>query len=105
MTKRFTVRQVAEQYEVNPNTVYGWVKDGLLGSLRLPGGDIRIRQEDIDAFEARQWDAPSLNGQIIDLSAVRRGSGSSNGPKTVSLDPIQRARATRRKLVSSPTNG
>lgn len=44
-----TVEDVMHIYAVSKNTVYGWVKDGYLEIVRLPGGRlIRIEPLSLD---------------------------------------------------------
>lgn len=43
MTECMTVRQVAERFGCSTALVYDWVRQGVIGHLRLPGGSIRIR--------------------------------------------------------------
>lgn len=38
----YTVRDVAEQYKVTPQTVYNWINDGRIQCLRLTG-TVRFR--------------------------------------------------------------
>ena len=61
MSACLTVKQVADRFGCSTPLIYQWVRSGLIGHLRLPGGSIRIRQVDIDAFEAKQWRAPDLH--------------------------------------------
>lgn len=51
-----TVAQAAEQFGVDRDTVYTWIKAGHLASLGYPGtgarsGPIRIEQAEIDRFK------------------------------------------------------
>lgn len=50
----FTVGQVAKRWGVSQRQVYQLVADGEIGHLRI-GKLIRVRREDIDAYEARSW--------------------------------------------------
>lgn len=47
-----TTLQVARRFKVTPSTVSRWAKRGLLASLRTPGGTLRFRPADVDAFLA-----------------------------------------------------
>jgi excisionase family DNA binding protein len=50
----YTIKQVAERYNVSTRTVYNWIKDGLLHAFRLGGkGDYRVRDIDLAKFEER----------------------------------------------------
>lgn len=48
-----TTRQVAEAFRVKRGSVSRWVKDGRLGAVRTPGGRLRIRRSDVEAFLAQ----------------------------------------------------
>ena len=45
-----TARQVADTLGVSPETVLRWTRRGDLGAIKLPGGAIRYRQTDLDAW-------------------------------------------------------
>ncbi len=47
-----TAREVAELLGVSAETVLRWTRRGDLPALRLPGGAIRYRQHDLDAWLA-----------------------------------------------------
>ena len=100
-----TVKQVADEFAVRVKTVYGWIDDKHLHAIKLPGGDYRVRREDIAEFEERCRDRSSKN-QPTDSSGEEQ-SGPSPGPTPtlVALGPFQRGQqsATRRK--SGETNG
>lgn len=99
------VPDVAAEYGVAPKTVYGWVRDGKMQARRLPGGDIRFRRADLDAFDERCRDrnspAPTTD------SSGEEPSGASGGPTPTpaSLDPFRRGRETARRPKSGATNG
>lgn len=44
-----TVAEVAQKYRTTPRTVQRWIREDKLRAIRLPGGDYRVRQEDLDA--------------------------------------------------------
>jgi len=59
------VKDVAELYRVTVKSVYGWVDDGILPALRLPGrdgaGSYRFRDADLAEFDRRRacnWAPP-----------------------------------------------
>ena len=54
-----TVKGVADLYGVRPQRVYGWIKDGHIRPIRLPGGPYRFRRSDLEEFETRCRDASS----------------------------------------------
>ncbi|WP_347701357.1 helix-turn-helix domain-containing protein [Nonomuraea sp. B12E4] len=44
-------REVADLFDVQPDTVIGWAQTGKLRSLRTPGGhEYRFRVSDVEAF-------------------------------------------------------
>ena len=46
-----TVRQAAEEIQVQPKTIYAWIKNQCLRAGKLPGGiEIRIRRADWEIF-------------------------------------------------------
>ena len=44
-----TVDQVSRRLAVGPDAVRRWLRGGQMPGYRLPGGDWRIRPEDVDA--------------------------------------------------------
>ena len=51
MTDRLlTAREVGERLGLHPATVLLWIREGKLPAFRLPGGAIRIREDELD-----QW--------------------------------------------------
>jgi excisionase family DNA binding protein len=48
VTGLLTARQVAELIGVSPETILRWARRGELPAIRLPGGAIRFRQDDLD---------------------------------------------------------
>lgn len=45
-----TTQDVADQYRVSTMTVRRWVKAGHLAAIRLPGGQLRFKAEDVNAI-------------------------------------------------------
>jgi excisionase family DNA binding protein len=45
-----TARQVAELLDVSPETVLRWMRRGELPAIRLPGGAIRFREDELEAW-------------------------------------------------------
>jgi excisionase family DNA binding protein len=45
-----TARAVADLFDVSPETVLRWTRRGELPAIRLPGGAIRYREGDLDAW-------------------------------------------------------
>ena len=92
-----TVKNVADLYLVTPQRVYGWIKDGHIRPIRLPGGGpYRFRQVHLDEFETRCRDASS---------GSEEPSGPSTTPKVATLDPFQRGRESAPKPRNGGTNG
>jgi excisionase family DNA binding protein len=51
MTGRLlTARELAELLGVSTETVLRWTRRGTLPAIRLPGGAIRFRQDELDAW-------------------------------------------------------
>lgn len=48
-----TVNQVAESLQVRPETVRLWLQETKLHGVKLPGGDWRIRPEDLEEMLKR----------------------------------------------------
>lgn len=46
-----TVRQAAEELQVQPNTVYRWCARGLLHPVRLGTRAVRLRRSEIERFK------------------------------------------------------
>jgi excisionase family DNA binding protein len=53
MSKCMTVPAAAAHFGVSRNTIYNWLSSGILPHLRLPGGQYRIREHDIEEAEKR----------------------------------------------------
>lgn len=49
----YTPEEIAARYSVNKQTVWSWLRSGLLPSIRV-GRIYRIRPCDIEAFETKQ---------------------------------------------------
>lgn len=49
----YTPEEIAARYSVKKQTVWSWLRSGLLTSIRV-GRIYRIRPCDIEAFEAKQ---------------------------------------------------
>lgn len=50
VSRLLTARMVAEMLDVSTETVLRWVRVGSLPAFRLPGGAIRFRADDVDAW-------------------------------------------------------
>lgn len=84
MSEPYALRptQVAERLQVSRRTVYTLLETRQLGYI-LVGGQYRIRQADIEAYEARTWHAPvstnpaiaSLNEPVVTMSGGGNRAG------------------------------
>ena len=45
-----TARVLAEQLDVSPETVLRWSRRREIPSIRLPGGAVRFREDDVEAW-------------------------------------------------------
>jgi excisionase family DNA binding protein len=45
-----TAREVAERLNVSPSTILRWTRAGVLPGFRLPGGALRYRADEIEAW-------------------------------------------------------
>jgi excisionase family DNA binding protein len=43
----------AARLGVHPNTLAGWVKRGWLKGVQMPGGEIRFREDEVEALRER----------------------------------------------------
>ena len=50
MANFYTCAEVAERYGVQIITVWGWIRNGKLGAIRL-GRDYRVSENDLKKFE------------------------------------------------------
>ena len=67
MTALLTAREVAELLDVSTETVLRWTRAGKLPAIRLPGGAIRFREDEILGAVGDggpgvrgSWHAPSI---------------------------------------------
>jgi excisionase family DNA binding protein len=55
-----TARDVAELFGVSPETVLRWTRRGDLPGFRLPGGALRYRREELEAWlDSRETASPA----------------------------------------------
>jgi excisionase family DNA binding protein len=45
--------EAAQRLGVHPNTLAGWVKRGWLRGVEMPSGEMRFREDDVDALRER----------------------------------------------------
>src|SRR5579872_3205271 len=94
----FSVAQVAANWGVSTRLVYDLCSRGELGHLRV-GGLIRVRRSDLEAYETRQWHAPSSNDPTTG-SPNEAIASMSVGGKTVPTSAFQRGRLNGARLRS-----
>ena len=125
LERTLRVGEVADYLDVTTKRVYGWIDDGVLPALRLPGRNghvtIRIRRQDLDDFDPKRprpvRERPSSARKLLDRITTnaddREGSGAfvyflriaENGPIKIgtAIDPSRRIKglqaAHHRKLV------
>jgi excisionase family DNA binding protein len=69
-----TARAVADLLDVSTETVLRWSRCGSLPSFCLPGGAIRFRQDDLDAWlEGRRRPGEGLSATPRDVDMPRDG--------------------------------
>jgi excisionase family DNA binding protein len=50
--KLMTARSVADMFDVSPETILRWTRRGTLPAIRLPGGAIRYRPDELESWLA-----------------------------------------------------
>ena len=45
--KLYTIEEVAQMMSVNHMTIRRWINNGQIAAIRLPGGGIRISQDEV----------------------------------------------------------
>jgi excisionase family DNA binding protein len=75
MSPLLTAREVAERLGVSPETVLRWTRRGELPAVRLPGGAIRYRPDELDAWlEARATRGREEESAETPTNRPRRGT-------------------------------
>ena len=69
-----TARELAEQFGVSVETVLRWTRRGELPALRLPGGALRYRPEELELL-LEEW---RVGPEVAD-AAMRRHASNSSG--------------------------
>jgi excisionase family DNA binding protein len=54
LTRLLTARVVAENLGLTPETVLSWVRGGKLPAVKLPSGQIRFREEELERWLAER---------------------------------------------------
>ncbi len=71
MTDRLlTAREIAERINVSTETVLRWTRLGELPAIRLPSGQLRYREAEVEARIA-EWATPSRGVSTTPASAAR----------------------------------
>ncbi len=96
----YSVKQLADIWNVSARHVYSLCVTNQLGHLRLGKSIIRIREADKEAFEARQWHAPNPTNQPTSSSSAEVVSISASG-KLAPGSAFQRGQRTAAKRKSS----
>jgi excisionase family DNA binding protein len=47
--------EAAERLGVHPNTLAGWIKRGWLTGIKLPSGEVRFQEEEVNALRDRMY--------------------------------------------------
>jgi excisionase family DNA binding protein len=97
--KAFTVAQLAKHWGVGTSTVYDLCARRKLGHIRI-GATIRIRPEDVEAYEAQTWHAPETLSQTS-ASPSAAADSMSPGGRTGAASAFQRGRRISGQRVGS----
>ena len=86
MEKTYSVKEASKLLGYSTNSVYSFLKDGDIKSVRIGKGKFRIPQSEIDKF---------LGGTRMDEIATARSTeirndGGSGSPPTVTSGPLSR---------------
>lgn len=60
-----TTSEVAETVRVSVSTVARWAREGLIAHVKLPGGDLRFRQSDVDRMLSVDHAEPSSSEPAV----------------------------------------
>jgi excisionase family DNA binding protein len=98
-----TVPQVARRWACSTRHVYALIAEGRLGHIRV-GCLIRVRQIDIDAYEAAHWHAPASIDQPSALPAAPVPDGTSTGGGTANISAFRQGQriAAKQRASSLP---
>ncbi len=93
--KMLTPEQVAERLAVTPNTVRGWLRNGMLKGVKLGNKVWRVREEALEAYICHEQSVEyGINGLEKglgedDLKAIRRGLEDIKAGRFVTLEDYQ----------------
>ena len=68
MTKAYSVRALAERWDVSQDTIYAQIHAGRLHAFRFGGKLYRVREEEVERFEC-QTDTPSSDSEANSQSS------------------------------------
>lgn len=60
--RMLTVRDIADDLQLKPSTITGYLREGRIFGTRALGGDWRIRAEDYEAFKTSLFPAATGHG-------------------------------------------
>jgi excisionase family DNA binding protein len=69
MSRLLTARAVADVLDVSPETVLRWIRRGELPAIRLPGGAIRLRRDEVERW--LQERATASRGEVTHPASRR----------------------------------
>jgi excisionase family DNA binding protein len=76
-----SAREVSAVLGVHPETVLRWARRGQLPAIRLPGGAIRFREDEIDGWLGKRA-TPTRSLPTTTPGAALRGTVQSRAPTT-----------------------
>jgi excisionase family DNA binding protein len=92
-----TARQVGETLGVSPETVLRWTRRGELPAIRLPGGAIRYRATDLEAWLAQRETTDAANREALTTRHRARRQGAYGSLESDLLTTSPRLAATTEK--------
>jgi hypothetical protein len=74
MEQLFTDKEFCQRMKIDRATAYRWRDDGIVGYVKLPNGQVRYRQRDIDELWANFAKMDKLGLTLKDVeSAIKSG--------------------------------
>jgi len=80
LEETFTDKEFCAKFKIDRATSFRWRDDGIISYLKLPNGQIRYRQRDIDALwerfgkSALKNSGGSIERSVGDIGVSKRGS-------------------------------
>ena len=96
--KMLTPEQVAERLAVTPNTVRGWLRNGMLKGVKMGNKVWRVREEVLEAYicneQSVEYGVNDLEEDLgdDDLKAIRRGLEDIKAGRFVTLEVYQKGK-------------